>query len=436
MFMSAAKAQPPLDDAAFFASSHLRNLLDDLWTPAFYWQLSALVACFVVALIVARVLRSRFATTRDGRALPVAVTEQAFPLLSLLLLSVVKAVTDVGGASYLFEVFIPILLSLALVRALRRMLQRSFPHVVWLKEASLVFSVLVWGWLALFLSGVAPEVVSALETVGLQVGGHRINLWMLINGLVVVVLILLSSLWLSSILESRLMGSEHLDVSLRIVLVRVSKALFVLFASLLGFSLIGLDITALSMFTGALGVGLGIGLQRIASNYVSGFIILLDRSIRLDNLVHVNNETSGVVTQITTRYTVLKNLVGEEFIVPNETLVTNIVRNQTFSDPILRVVTAVSVTYASDLEKVIQILESIAKEQERVLKDPAPAANIIRFSERGIDLELGFWVNDPEKGTLGLRSQVNLAIWRRFREEGIEIPFPQREVRIVGQAGG
>ncbi|MCL2021802.1 MAG: mechanosensitive ion channel [Betaproteobacteria bacterium] len=423
-----------LPDTSFFASSRLANLFGDLWTPGFYWQLLALACCLFVAWALARALRSHFAATQDNASSLGAITEQTFPLLSVLFMTIAKAVMDVGGATHVLETFIPLLLSLALVRALRRMLHSSFPHARWLEEASKAFSILVWGWLALFLSGIAPEVIAALETVGLQVGGQRINLWMLTNGLVVVVLILLSSLWLSSILEGRLLRSDHLDISLRIVLVRVSKALFVLFASLFGFSLIGLDITALSVFTGALGVGLGIGLQRIASNYVSGFIILLDRSIRMDNLVHVNNETSGVVTQITTRYTVLKNLVGEEFIVPNETLVTNIVRNQTFSDSILRVVTAVSVTYASDLEKVLPLLESIARAQERVLKDPAPAANVIRFSDRGIDLELGFWVNDPEKGIVALRSQINLAIWRRFREEGIEIPFPQREVRILGQA--
>ncbi|MCL2075029.1 MAG: mechanosensitive ion channel [Betaproteobacteria bacterium] len=421
-----------LSDSAFFTSSRLANLLGDFWTPGFYWQYLAITCCLLLAWALARSLRSRLTT--DDTGLLGVMSGQAFLLLSALLMAIARAVMEMKWPIHLFDILIPLLLALALVRALRRMLHRSFPQAWWLKDASRILSVLVWGWLALFLSGIAPEAVALLETVGVQAGAHRISLWMLINGLVVVALILLFSLWLSSLLESRLLRSPDIDVSLRIVLVRLSKALFLLLAVLLSFSLIGLDITALSVFTGALGVGLGIGLQRIASNYVSGFIILLDRSIQLGNLIHVDADSSGVVTRITTRYTVLKNLVGDEFIVPNEALVINIVRNQTFSEPQLRVVAAVSVTYASDLEKVLRLLESIAQEQERVLKDPAPSANIIRFSERGIDLELGFWVNDPEKGVVVLRSQINLEIWRRFREEGIEIPFPQREVRILGQA--
>ncbi|MDR0233896.1 MAG: mechanosensitive ion channel [Zoogloeaceae bacterium] len=420
----------PLSDPTFFPSSRLSDLLKDFWTPGFYWQLLIVAVCLLAAWGLARILRSRFSVTRHDAGLPGVMAGQAFPLLAIFFMIVARAVM---GAAPVLNISIPLLLSLALVRALRHMLYRSFPHAHWLTKAGRVFSILVWGWLALFLSGIAPEVIVALKAIGLQIGGERIDLWMLINGVVVVALTLLFSLWLSSFLEARLLRSHDLDVSLRIVLVRVSKAFFILLAVLLSFSLIGLDITALSVFTGALGVGLGMGLQRIASNYVSGFIILLDHSIRLGSLIQVNNETSGAVTQITTRYTVLKNLVGDEFIVPNETLVNNIVRNQTFSDSLARVVTAVSVAYSSDLEKVLPLLEGIAKEQPRVLESPAPSASIARFSDSSIDLELSFWVNDPEKGTGGLRSQVNLAIWRHFRDEGIEMPFPQREVRILNQ---
>ena len=190
--------------------------------------------------------------------------------------------------------------------------------------------------------------------------------------------------------------------------------------------------TALSVFSGAFAVGLGFGLQKIASNYVSGFIILLDRSIRLGNLVAVDTATSGTVSQITTRYTVLKTLTGTEVIIPNEYLVSNIVRNLSFSDTRVRVAVTVQVAYQTDLDRAMQIMVEAARRQERVLSDPEPAVLLTDFAESGINLELGFWVSDPEAGTGGVRSDINMAIWKAFRENGIEIPYPQREIRVVG----
>ncbi|MDR3159268.1 MAG: mechanosensitive ion channel [Zoogloeaceae bacterium] len=426
----------PNVDVAALDDTHLVRFLRsimDLSNPEFYLQVLVILACLGVAWYLARCLRQRFARAQDHMGLLQAVAEQTFPILAMLLLSIVKGLwqSRFSAHLHLLDLCVPLLLSLTVVRALRHMLQRSFPHSRWQGSISRIFSTLVWVWLALFLSGIAPEIIHALEAVGFSIGAQRIDLWMVLNGLVVIALTLLFSLWAASLVENRLLGVTEIDASLRIVLARMSKALLVLFAVFLSFSLIGLDITALSVFTGALGVGLGMGLQKIASNYVSGFIILLDRSIRLGNIVQIDAQTGGTVTQITTRYTVLRNLVGLEFIVPNEALVANIVQNQTFSDSRTRVATGVSVAYSSDLEKVLPLMESIARAQPRVLIDPEPRATIIRFADSGIDLELGFWIGDPENGASVLRSQINLEIWRRFRAEGIEIPFPQREVRLL-----
>jgi small-conductance mechanosensitive channel len=184
------------------------------------------------------------------------------------------------------------------------------------------------------------------------------------------------------------------------------------------------------VFTGALGVGLGFGLQKIASNYVSGFIILLDRSIRIGNIVQIGVD-SGVVSQITTRYTVLRHPGGTEFIVPNEMLIGTVVQNQTYSDNRLRLSTAVGVAYDSDLELAMRLMVESAQRQPRVLADPAPRVLLTQFADSSINLELGFWVADPENGKMNVVSDINLAIWRAFREYGVQIPFPQREVRLL-----
>jgi len=163
---------------------------------------------------------------------------------------------------------------------------------------------------------------------------------------------------------------------------------------------------------------------------VSGFIILLDRSIRIGNIIQIGAD-SGQVTQITTRYTVLKHPGGTEFIVPNETLIASTVQNQTYSDSRLRLATTIGVAYSTDLDIAMGLMAEAAAAHPRVLADPGPKVFLTMFAESSVNLELGFWIADPEEGRGNVVSDINLAIWRAFREHGIEIPYPQREVRIV-----
>lgn len=409
----------------------LQKLLQDLQEPGFYWQVLALVVSLGAAWLLARFWRGKLLSVSQWKDFIEVLRDLVFPLTGAFLVLISRIVLEQTMHVHLLKVAVPLLLSLAVVRGVHHMLHQSFPHARWLGSIGTLFSVLVWGWLALYLSGASEEVIATLDMIGVQVGKQRVSLWMVLNGIVVVMLTLLASLWLASLVETKLMGARDVDSSLRIVLVRISKALFIIFSILISFSLVGINITALSVFTGALGVGLGLGLQKIASNYVAGFIILLDRSIRLGNLIQLDAQTSGMVTKITTRYTVLKNLGGVEFIVPNDALVVSIVQNHSYSDTRMRAATSISVSYSADLEQVVAILEEIARSQPRVLADPGPKASIVMFADSGINIELGFWVSDPDKGTGGLRSDINMEIWRRFRKEGIEIPFPQREVRIL-----
>jgi small-conductance mechanosensitive channel len=204
---------------------------------------------------------------------------------------------------------------------------------------------------------------------------------------------------------------------------------------LIALQAIGLDLTILSVFGGALGVGIGLGLQKLASNYIAGFVILMDRSIRLGDLVTVSDR-QGVVTSVTSRYCVVRSLDGVEAIVPNETLVTTTVLNHSFSAKDVRVAIVIPVAYGTDLERALAVLCEVARDHPRVDSEPAraPAAFIVRFGENGIDLELGVWIRDPENGQLNVKSEINLAVWKAFQAAGIAVPFPQREVRLVGTA--
>ena len=408
----------------------VRDLLEDVSDPNFIWQVVALVACLGTAWLIARWWRASHG--QDGGRLRDAGSRLAFPLTGMLLIGAAQLVLANFIHVNLLKLALPLLGSLALVRAVVFVLRQAFPAATWLTAWERIIATLVWGWLALYITDLAPHVIDALEQVEFVLGKQHINLWMILHGLVTVLLTVIAALWVAGIIEARLMKVTTLDSSLRIVAVRIAKALLTVVALLTSLSLVGIDMTALSVFTGALGVGLGFGLQKIASNYVSGFIILLDRSIRLGNVVQIGAD-GGQVTQITTRYTVLKHPSGTEFIVPNETLISTVVQNQSYSDKRLRLATTIGVAYGSDLELVMRLMSEAAAAQPRVLADPAPRVFLTQFADSSINLELGFWIADPEEGKGNVISDINLAIWRAFREHGVEIPFPQREVRLLNE---
>jgi small-conductance mechanosensitive channel len=400
----------------------------------FGWQLLVLAACLLLAVLGARLLRA--GAPAEGRAWELGhggLRRIAFPLLALLLVLLARVVAETWISVGLFAVAIPLLASLAVIRAVFYVLRVSLVGAAWLASFERVFALLVWAIVALHIIGLLPDLIAVIDSLGFNVGKHRLSLWDLLQGVVAVLVTVLAALWLASAIEARLDRAAGLDDNLRQVFARLSKSLLIVLAVLIVLPMVGIDLTMLSVFGGALGVGLGLGLQKIASNYVSGFIILLDHSIRIGNTIAVGNDR-GVVTSITTRYTVLKNGTGLESLVPNELLVGSVVQNESYSDSLMRVALPVQVAYDSDLERAMAIMVAAAQAQPRVLADPAPAVLVKDFAESGINLELGIWIADSGNGTGPLRSDINLAIWRGFKQAGISIPFPQREIRIINEA--
>ena len=419
----------------------LHSLWNDLGFPEFYWEIAGLALILLVSWWAAYRFR------RKGEAMARAVETNAlrafgagglkriaFPVIALALVLAARRLLVYLHVEHIsvLSLAVPLIVSWTLVRVFVYVLRNVFSSGGFLTSFERVITAAIWIWMILDLTELADPAIEWLEQVEFRIGKQTLDLWILLHGTVTVAIALLLALWIASLIENRLNAAQRLDGNVREVLVRLAKAVLSVVALLSSLSLVGIDITALSVFSGALAVGLGFGLQKIASNYVSGFIILLDRSIRLGNLVAVDDQTSGTVTQITTRYTVLKTLGGTDVIIPNEYLVSNIVRNQSFADTRVRVGIPIQVAYDTDLPQAMALMIAAAEQQPRVMTDPAPSVQLTDFAESGINLELGFWVNDPEQGTGGVRSEINLAIWSAFRENGIEIPFPQREVRLVG----
>jgi small-conductance mechanosensitive channel len=421
--------------------NQIGQLLADLWSdfrePAILWQAGTLVLCLVLAWWLARMLQWRApdestAALKRGAA---AFRRLVFPLLSMLLLVAGRAILRNWHSTNLLNVAIPLFGAMAGIRFAVYLLRLGFVQGGWLDAFERSIATVVWTVLALHLTGMLPEIVNWLASVEFAAGTHTLSLWILLNAAFWVVLTLLLALWVGAALEVRLMRAEGLHSSLRVVFARLGKAGLLVLALLVVLPLIGVDLTVLSVFGGALGVGLGLGLQKIASNYLSGFIILLDRSIRLGDMITADNQY-GEVTRITTRYVVVRSPNGVEAIIPNDALVTTTVLNHSYSDRSVRLAVKVQVGYGTQITEAMQLLVAIARRHARVLQEPAPAAQVINLADSGVDLELGFWIKDVERGSQNVRSDISVELLSEFRARGIEIPYPQREVRLIGQERG
>ncbi len=418
----------------------LTRLIADSQDVVLLWQLGVLAACALAAWGAMRLARRYFDASvplwSAGRA---GMRRVGFPLAMLLAVLLGRDIAHIWlPNTHLLNLAVPLLLALAGVRlavyALRYVFEpRESLSRLWERTAAW----LIWGAFALHITGLLPRIHAAMEALSFQSGSHRFSLWLLVQAAAVVVAAAILALALARIVESRLMGVTQMNLSLRMALSKAARTVFLILAVLVALPAVGIDLTVLSVFGGALGVGIGFGLQKVASNYVSGFIILLDRSVRIGDLVTVDNKY-GEVSQINTRYTLLKAPDGTESIVPNETLITQTVVNHSLSRPNVRVALSVQVSYDSDLEQAEALMLEAAHSQSRVIfDDPGnlPRVYLKEFADNGILLELAVWIRDPSEGQSNLRSDINWAIWRLFREAGIEIPFPQRVVHWASPSG-
>jgi small-conductance mechanosensitive channel len=410
-----------------------RNAWADLHDPSVVWQLGAIAVCLLLAWVVDRAAARRAPATLGSRSAEVGLgglRRAVFPLVALVLVLLARLALERFTRVALFDLAVPLLGSLAIIRIVVYLLRVAFGRGSLIAAFERAIATTVWGFVVLHILGVLPIVVDTFEAIKLPIGRARVSLWDLGWGIVGIAITILAALWLGGLVEARLMRAERVHANVRVALSRLVRTALVFLAVVIALPLVGLDLTLLSVFGGAVGVGLGFGLQKIASNYVSGFIVLLDRSIRLGDVITADN-FYGVVKEMTTRYTVVKALDGREAIIPNETLITSTVLNHSYSDRRARVPLQVQVGYGTDVEPVLRLCEEVARRHPRVLNEPAPVAVLTGFGDNGLSLELGFWIGDPEEGTGSVRSDIALGLLAAFRERGVEIPFPQRDVRIL-----
>lgn len=410
------------------------ELANDLHTAAAYWQLAILATALALSW-ASNGLVHRFVTLRAPESWKVGVggiKRALFPVTALLLVYLGKAVMRHWEQhTALLSLSVTLLLAMAGIRLAVYALRYIFNPSSVLKSMENLISGTIWLVVALHLAGILPEIVQGLEEAGFSVGKNRISVLLILQSVVTVIVTVVVALWLSRLLENRLMRAEQINMNFRVVMTKLVRILLTLVGVLVALSAVGFDITLLSVFGGALGVGLGFGLQKIASNYVSGFIILLDESVHLGDVITLDGHY-GVVEQIRSRYLVLRKLDNTEVIIPNETLIASAVINHSLSDRRAKVQMPIQVSYEGDLDLAMHIMREAAERHPRVLDDPAPEVHLKGFGESGIDLQLSFWIPDPEEGSASLQSALYLDIWRAFQAQGVSVPYPQREIRILG----
>ncbi len=299
------------------------------------------------------------------------------------------------------------------------------------------FAVGVWLLVATQMLGWLDAIVAALDSVGLSTGKSRITVWSVLAALFAVSVCVIASVWVARWVDRRVHSIQMLAPSTRIGIAKTSYAFFIGFGVLLGLRASGVDLTALAVFSGAIGLGLGFGLQAILANFVSGFVLLVDKSIKPGDVISFTGTTGtsthgfGWVEELRGRYLVVRDRDGVATLVPNQNVITNQVINWSYGHPKVRLRLPVRISYQDDVELALRLLLEAAQEHPRVLRDPPPVSRLMEFADYGMEIELRFWIGDPAEGVNNVRSDINRRIWAQFRQHGITIPPAQREIRIL-----
>ncbi|MCO5125269.1 MAG: mechanosensitive ion channel [Rhizobacter sp.] len=413
------------------AFPELSERLAEITRASVLTELGAVAACLLLAWLLTWQLRRMVDIEGDVLFGKRIVDGVLFPVLALVLALIAREL--IRGATHLalFKVVVPILVSLVAIRLTARVLSAALPESRWVLAVERTVSWIAWIAVVLWVTGVLQPMLVQLDEVKWRMGGEQVSLGGVLHGVLTGGLVVMLMLWLSSVIEHRLTRGAVTSLSTRKIVANLVRILLLFIGLLVTLSAVGIDLTALSVLGGAIGVGVGFGLQKIAANYVSGFVILAERSLRIGDMVVVDN-FEGRISDIRTRYTVIRALSGREALVPNELLITQKVENHTLADRRLLITAPLQVAYGTDVAVLMPRLEAVIAGIPRVLKDPGPAVHLKGFGADGLDLTLMYWIGDPENGQGSVRSAVNLAVLAALNADGVEIPFPQRVLRQAG----
>lgn len=401
----------------------------NLLTAGVLWQIAWISVALVAGFALSRRPIRALEAWAGGKGVPKwlapfshAICDTLFPAFSLLLFALYAPVAarmelDAGVTGA------------AVTLGLAWIVIRFFSALVKRPRLARTLAAAVWSVAALHLTGLLPYLIEGMDALAVTVGEARISLLTVLTAFGMLALFLSLATMLSRFAERQLGGVSGLSPSLQVLLGKLTRITLITLAVLVGLNTVGVDLTALTVFGGAVGVGVGFGLQKIISNFISGIILLADRSIKPGDVISVG-DTYGWVKHLSTRYVSLVTRDGKEHLIPNELLITERVENWSYSDNNVRMRIPVGVSYDADLRRALELMKEAAAECPRALSSPRANALVTGFGDSSVDLELRMWINDPVEGMGNVRSDVLLRVWDKFREHGIEIPFPQRDIHI------
>lgn len=406
--------------------NEIQELLLDLQSPAIALELGGLALCLAMAWLISWALGRGAA--RDSILFGRRVIDGVlFPTLSLVFTYALKVGLLKVQHVPVLKVAVPVLVSLVVIRLIARVLASVFPQSQSARVLERGVSWMAWAMAVLWITGLLDPVVQELESIHFSMGKTQISLRHVIEVFMTSSFMLVLTLWLSAVLENKVLNRAVADLSMRKVASNALRALLLLIGTLFALSTVGVDLTALSVLGGALGVGLGFGLQKLAANYVSGFVILLERSLRIGDYVRVDG-FEGRVTDIKTRYTLVRANNGSESVVPNELLITQRVENLSLESTQLLQSCSYWVGLDSDVAQVQSLLVQAALQAERVLAEPAPMALLAEVTPQGLRFQVNFWMDDPGSGQSVVRSGVNVSTLNALRGAGVMLAHAPQEV--------
>jgi small-conductance mechanosensitive channel len=437
------------------AVSAVRGVLEQLTSPQALAALLLTLIAGLIALGVERILRARRA--RDAAAdlpLPAHWLDHALEGAVILAPIVAALATLFAGRTLLAALQVPtdavdsvmrVIAALLLVRLGVFILGVLLGPGSWVRTRGSRITLILWAVAAVAMLGWLDVIEGSLNRISLVPGKAQFSLWALLKGLVVVTAFVIVASLIARALERHVMRLDQLAVSTRVGVSKFTNFLLVGLGILLGINAAGVDVTTLNVLTGAIGLGLGFGLQSVASNFVSGFVLLMDKSIKPGDVISFTGPAGassgefGWVQELRGRYVVVRDRDGVDTLVPNQNLITSPFINWSYSDQRVRLKLPVTVSYHDDPELALQLLVRATEDHPRILRDPPAVSRLMSFDDNGIRLEIRFWIADPVNGVNNVRSDVNRAIWQIFREHDVTMASPRREVRLldtrVGRAG-
>jgi len=330
---------------------------------------------------------------------------------------------DAGWPHHLIKVVISLLSAWVVIRLAATLIRDQ--------QWSRAITISAWIIAALNITGLLDLTMGLLDSMALQMGEVRISMLSIVKAGIALAFLLWLAGFLARILENRLAAMPNMSPSARVLFGKLFRMVIFTVAVIVGLESVGIDLSAFAVFSGAVGLGVGFGLQKVISNLISGVILLMDKSVKPGDVIAIG-ETYGEIKTLGGRYVSVITRDGAEHLIPNEELISQRVENWSYSSRLIRQRLPIGISYDSDVHLAIELALEAATATDRILKDPKPACQLTGFGDNSLDLELRIWINDPQNGIGNVRSAVLLRIWDLYREQGIEFPFPQREIHLKG----